>query len=127
MRGKVVLSLVAAVLGATAAMAQAVSDDPYIWLEEVSSPKAMDWVNAHNAKSTAILEADPRYPAYYKEALEIFQAEDRIPYGSFTHGAIYNFWQDADHVRGILRKTSLQSYSSGKPDWTTVLDIDALA
>jgi prolyl oligopeptidase len=127
MRGKIVLSLVAAMLGASAAVAQTVSDDPYIWLEDVSSPKAMEWVNAHNAKSTAVLEADPRYAEYYKEALEIFQAEDRIPYGSFTHGAIYNFWQDAEHVRGILRKTTLQSYASGKPDWTTVIDVDALA
>src|SRR5205085_596260 len=45
----------------------------------------------------------------------------------FRHGQIYNFWQDADHVRGILRRTTLASYASGKPKWTTVLDIDALA
>jgi len=127
MRFHQLLALITGFVIAGAAAAQAMTDDPYIWLEEVSSPRAMEWVNAHNAKSTAILEADPRYPAYYKEALEIAQAEDRIPYGSFTHGQIYNFWQDADHVRGILRKTTLQSYASGKPAWTTVLDIDALA
>ncbi|MGN6850716.1 MAG: prolyl oligopeptidase family serine peptidase, partial [Sphingomicrobium sp.] len=40
---------------------------------------------------------------------------------------IYNFWQDADHVRGIWRRTSLASYSTGKPEWETVLDLDALA
>ena len=127
MRFHQVLALITGFVIAGAAAAQAMTDDPYIWLEDVSSPRAMEWVNAHNAKSTAILEADSRYPAYYQEALEIAQAEDRIPYGSFTHGQIYNFWQDADHVRGILRKATLQSYASGKPQWTTVLDIDALA
>ena len=77
-------------------------DDPYIWLEDVSGQRSMDWVNSHNAKTQAVLEADPRYQQYYDEALAIAQAKDRIPYGTFRGGKIYNFWQDADHVRGRL-------------------------
>jgi prolyl oligopeptidase len=100
--------------------------DPYIWLEDVDSPRAMAWVNAHNAKTTAVLEADPRYPTLYREALALAEAKDRIPIGEFLHGAIYNFWQDADHVRGIWRKTSLASYETADPQWTTVLDVTAL-
>jgi prolyl oligopeptidase len=120
-------ALIAAALGTGSAVAQTTSDDPYLWLEDVSSPKAMAWVEAHNAKSTAVLEADPRYQQYYNEALTLAQAQDRIPYGTFTHGQIYNFWQDADHTRGILRRTTRASYESGQPEWTTVLDLDALA
>ncbi|MBS0296151.1 MAG: S9 family peptidase [Proteobacteria bacterium] len=100
--------------------------DPYIWLEEFSSPRAMEWVNAHNAKTTAVLEADPRYPQLYKEALAIAEARDRIPAGSFLHGSIFNFWQDAEHVRGVWRRTSLESYQTANPEWTTVLDITQL-
>ena len=100
--------------------------DPYIWLEQVSSPQAMDWVNAHNQKTTAKLQADPRYATLYDEALAIASAKDRIPAPRFTHGAIYNFWQDADHLRGIWRTTSLADYQTADPHWTTVLDIDAL-
>ncbi|MBV9929653.1 MAG: S9 family peptidase [Alphaproteobacteria bacterium] len=123
------LSVAAAALAGTAiaARAQAPADDPYIWLEEVSSPKAMDWVNAHNAKAQAVLEADPRYPQYYNEALALAQAKDRIPFGRFLHGQVYNFWQDADHVRGIFRRTSLAGYEAASPAWETVLDLDALA
>jgi prolyl oligopeptidase len=107
--------------------APASANDPYIWLEDVSGQRSMDWVNSHNAKTTSVLEADPRYQQYYNEALAIAQAKDRIPYGSFTGGQIYNFWQDEDHVRGILRRTTRASYESGQPEWTTVLDLDALA
>jgi prolyl oligopeptidase len=117
----------AAALSVGVARAEPVSDDPYLWLEEVSSPKAMQWVEAHNAKSTAVLEADPRYQQYYKAALDIAQAKDRIPVGSFIGGQVYNFWQDSDHVRGIWRRTSVASYASGQPRWETVLDLDALA
>src|SRR3954466_15353054 len=121
--------LAAALAGAaaTALHAQASTDDPYLWLQEVSSPKAMDWVNAHNAKAQAVLEADPRYQQYYNEALALAQARDRIPFGRFVHGQVYNFWQDADHVRGILRRTSLAGYQAETPAWETVLDLDALA
>lgn len=117
----------AAAWGMSAAPAERAGSDPYLWLEDVSSPRAMAWVEAHNARSTAVLESDPRYQEYYHEALDIAQAEDRIPYGSFIGGQIYNFWQDADHVRGIWRRSSPESYASGKPEWETVLDLDALA
>ena len=121
------LTVAASMIAAAAPSGAQTQDDPYIWLEDVSSPKAMEWVNAHNERTTSALEADPRYQRYYSEALDIAQAKDRIPSGNFIGGQIYNFWQDADHVRGILRRTSLASYSTGKPDWETVLDLDALA
>jgi len=39
----------------------------------------------------------------------------------------YNFWQDAQNRRGIWRRTSLDQYRKSRPDWETVLDLDALA
>ncbi len=125
---KLLASLFATASLAAAGQAQAASppDDPYIWLEELSSPRAMAWVDAHNASSTKRLEADARYKTLYNEALTIAGAKDRIPQPRFLHGEIYNFWQDGDHLRGIWRKTSLADYQSAAPHWTTVLDIDAL-
>jgi prolyl oligopeptidase len=114
-------------LAAPAAMAAtAPPPDPYIWLEEATSPRAMAWVDAHNAATTKVLEADPRYQVLYDEALEITGARDRIPQPRFLHGAIYNFWQDPEHLRGVLRRTSLADYRLPDPHWTVVLDIDAL-
>jgi prolyl oligopeptidase len=111
-----------------AALAQAGdASDPYIWLEDVYGAKPMAWVHEHNAKTQAVLEADPRYQQYYGQALAIAQAEDRIPAGNFIGGKIYNFWQDANHVRGIWRRTTVEDYSTGHPHWETVLDLDALA
>ena len=55
------------------------------------------------------------------------QAQDRIPYVSFLGGQLYNFWQDSAHVRGLWRRTTLASYRTASPEWTTVLDLDSLA
>ena len=114
-------------LGGAAMAAEAGGDDPYIWLEEFTSPRAMQWVEAHNARTTAALEADPRYAAYFAEALKLAEAKDRLPGGRFINGQVYNFWQDADHVRGIWRRTSMASFAAPAPKWETVLDLDALA
>ncbi|MEO7786370.1 MAG: prolyl oligopeptidase family serine peptidase [Sphingomicrobium sp.] len=121
-----VMMIAMAALGAGTAAAQ-VAGDPYLWLEEWTTPRVMSWVEAHNAKTTTELEADPRYAATFAEALTLAQAKDRLPGGSFINGQIYNFWQDADHVRGIWRRTSMASYATPTPQWQTVLDLDALA
>ncbi len=91
--------------------------DPYLWLEDFTSPEALDWVRAHNAASAVILEADPRYGVLFQEALDIAGAKDRIPAPSFLNGEIYNFWQDEDHLRGLWRETTLADYRNADPAW----------
>jgi prolyl oligopeptidase len=109
------------------ASSTASSPDPYLWLEDVDGERAMSWVRAENAKTVAVLEADARYDTLHKEALTIAESKDRIPMPHLLRGAVFNFWQDADHERGIWRRTTLDSYRSPAPQWSTVLDLDALA
>ncbi len=103
------------------------AEDPYLWLEQVDSPRAMDWVRAENAKTAAVLEHDAHYAPMYKDALTIAQAQDRIPQPSSLGGQIYNFWQDASHAHGLWRRTTLPDYRRPNTAWTPVLDLDALS
>jgi prolyl oligopeptidase len=105
----------------------ALATDPYLWLEDVDGARATTWVKAENAKTLRVLERDPRYPALYADALKIAQSKERIPVPEFLAGNVYNFWQDADHVRGIWRETTVAGYGTAAPAWSTVLDLDALA
>jgi prolyl oligopeptidase len=101
--------------------------DPFLWLEDQRGARALAWVAAENAKTAAVLEKDPHYAVLYRDALAVAQASDRIPYATFVGGGLYNFWQDSAHVRGLLRRTTLASYRTASPQWTTVLDFDSLA
>jgi prolyl oligopeptidase len=102
-------------------------EDPYLWLEEVEGEKALEWVKDRSAEDTAALEAVPVYSEIHEKLLEIYNSSDRIP-GVRIRGAwLYNFWRDADHVRGIWRRTFLDEYLKEDPSWETVLDLDALA
>ena len=112
---------------ATAADVGAEREDPFVWLEQVDGERAMAWVRAEDAKTAAVLEQDPRYAGLFKDALAIAEAKDRIPEPQMIGGQILNRWQDADHVRGIWRRTSLADFQKSAPAWTTILDLDALA
>jgi len=107
--------------------AQPVAADPYVWLEDISSARALGWVEQENKRSLGLLEADPRYQGLYADALKIAEATDRIPMPRMVGGRIANFWQDADHVHGIWRTTSYTDYWKPAPEWKTILDLDALS
>jgi prolyl oligopeptidase len=102
-------------------------NDPFLWLEDAESPRALAWVKAQNVRSLAELRGDPRYPTLRKEAKAIFDAADRIPGPSLIGRDVHNLWQDPEHVRGLWRRTSLASYATPAPAWETVLDLDALS
>lgn len=116
-------------MGAGAAPATPSADtDPYTWMEEIEGARALDWAKAENARSLPQLQNDPRYAGLYADALKIATAKDRIPGVRFAaDGVLWDYWQDAEHVRGIWRETSVDSYRGGQPAWRTLLDLDALS
>ncbi|HEY1560512.1 MAG TPA: S9 family peptidase, partial [Caulobacteraceae bacterium] len=101
--------------------------DPFAWLEDIHSPRAMAWVEKQNARTAQVLETDPRYALFHREALAIFTAKDRIPYPRFLGNGVENFWQDQDHVKGLWRRASFASYNSLDPAWEKLIDFDALS
>jgi prolyl oligopeptidase len=114
------------VLALSVIPARAAEVDPFLWLEDVSSPKAMDWVKAHNQKSVGMLTKDRRYAKVEAEVRAIVMAKDRIPLPSLANGWVYNFWQDAEHVRGLWRRCRPEEYAKPDPKWEVLLDIDRL-
>ena len=102
-------------------------DDPYLWLEEVSGTEAVAWAAEQNALSVPRLQGDTRFESVRDEIRSLLTSGDRIPTPNLIDGQVYNFWQDDNHIRGLLRRTSLASYVSDDPQWETVIDIDSLA
>lgn len=98
-----------------------------LWLEEVQGEQAMAKVNAWNKVTLDKLMSDQRYAQFYESGLEIVNAKDKIPYGKFRGGYVYNFWQDEENVRGMLRRTSLEGYSKDQPKWEDLLSVDNLS
>jgi prolyl oligopeptidase len=104
-----------------------IEHDPYLWLEDVDSERSLSWVRAQNAVSQSELEARPEFKPIRDRLLDILNSDARIPNISQIGPHVYNFWQDAQHPRGLWRRTSLESYRTSNPNWETVLDLDALS
>ncbi|MDA9455245.1 hypothetical protein XI00_13565, partial [Bradyrhizobium sp. CCBAU 21359] len=111
--------LMAAGLSQTLAPATG-TEDPFLWLEEIEGPRVLAWAHTENAKTLSALQSDLRYQRFYGEALYVLQAKDRIPYVSLGRRGLDNFWQDENQVRGVLRRTTLESYRTQSPRWETI-------
>ena len=100
-------------------------DGEHSFHEEVECDKALNWVRAQNAITLSRLGNPETNPAY-QTVLEILNSKEKIPYVSKIGDLHYNFWQDAQNIRGLLRRTTLDSYQTNNPHWETVLDLDKL-
>lgn len=110
------------------------SDDPYIWLEDVESERALDFAKVSNAKCLQALgNPEESENGSYERILAVLESNDRIPsvsqYGvnEQNESVLFNFWKDSDNPKGLWRKTTFESYQQDQPVWETVLDVDQLA
>ena len=101
--------------------------DPHLWLEDIEGEKALEWAEARNTESLAILENLPEYKTLYEKNLAVYDSEERIAYPEIRGDYLYNFWKDADHERGLWRRTSIEEYGKDDPSWEILIDLDALA
>ena len=125
MRHRFAITILITLFAATICVAA--DEDPYLWMEEVESEKALEWAKERSNKDTAVIEAVPEFTEIHPRLIEIYNSRDRIPTPGIRGSWIYNFWQDAEHVRGVWRRTFLSEYVNESPAWEIVLDLDALA
>ncbi|WP_035719797.1 prolyl oligopeptidase family serine peptidase [Gordonia shandongensis] len=103
------------------------NDDPHLWLEDVTGDDALAWVRERNEPTLAALSASDRFAELQAAAREILDTDDRIAYVRRRGEYLYNFWRDAEHPKGLWRRTTLDEYRRDRPAWDVLIDVDALA
>ncbi len=102
------------------------TDDPYLWLEQVRSDSAMQWVRQENAVTLARFTG-PAFDSLRTTIQRVLDSDARIPYVSRQGAYLYNVWRDKAHPRGLWRRTTLDEYRKPNPHWEVILDVDSLA
>jgi prolyl oligopeptidase len=119
--------IIAAAAAAIATTAVAQADDPYLWLEEIEGERAIAQVKQWNAQTEATLTAMPGFEERRARALRLLNDPNQIATPSKVMGdLVANHWVDANHKRGLWRVSPLADYLAGKPQWRTLIDVDAL-
>ena len=108
----------------------AATADPHAWLEDILGKKQLAWVEARNSDCLSSL-GEPAETETYRRILSMLDSKEKIPsayrIGIGPDAPYYNLWRDDAHAQGIWRKTSRESFLSKDPEWTTVIDLDALS
>jgi prolyl oligopeptidase len=101
--------------------------DPYLWLEQVTGDRALSWVEQSNSQTLTTLAGTPLFGSLRDEIREVLDDDRRVPSVVRRGSHLYNFWQDAQHPRGLWRRTTLEEYRAADPGWEVLLDLDRLA
>ena len=105
----------------------AAADDPWLWLENVRSDSAMQWVRSENAVTLSAYASGPAFDSLRTRIQRILDSDARIPSVNRQGAWLYNFWRDRAHPRGLWRRTTLDEYRKADPRWEILLDVDSLA
>jgi len=107
--------------------AQEQQNDPYLWLEEVTGDRALEFARAHNDVVIERFAASDRFGELEHRILDMLDTDARIPYPARRGDWLYNFWRDAQHPKGLWRRTTFAQYATDDPAWEVLIDLDALA
>lgn len=91
-------------------------------LEPIEGATALSWSRSWSEETA--LSVDKQLEA---DILATLDSDARIPYVRRRGEFLYNFWRDADHPRGLWRRTSLAEFRRDNPSWEVLIDVDALA
>lgn len=101
--------------------------DPYLWLEEVTGERALDFARAHNEVVLERFAAADRFDVLQRRILDMLDTDAKIAFPGRRGQWLYNFWRDARHPRGLWRRTTFAEYVKAEPDWDVLIDLDAVA
>jgi prolyl oligopeptidase len=103
------------------------TNDPYLWLENLESEESLEWVEAHNEKTLAVLQMHPAFDSIYQRNLEVYNSDKSIIDVRICGNYVYNLLQDETNERGVWRRSLLVLYAHGRPEWEVLLNLDNLA
>ena len=88
-------------------------EDRYLWLEDVTGDKSLEWARARNAESGKVL-LTPDEAALEKRLLDILDSKERIPAVQKLGPWYYNFWKDAKNPRGPVAPDDARRVPQGR-------------
>ena len=69
----------------------------------------------------------PGFEEHRTRALALLNDPNQIAMPDAVMGdLVANHWIDTQHPRGLWRVSPIEAYIAGKPEWRTVIDVDAL-
>jgi prolyl oligopeptidase len=128
MCGLVLLLAGCATMDAGSKVASTAADDPYLWLEDIEAPRALTQVRKWNAATARRLASSDEFEKLRSDMRAVLEDDSRIAAPErILGGQVTNHWTDKDHKQGLWRIAGLEAFAAGRPQWRTLIDLDALS
>ena len=77
----------------TACQSSPKASDSDLWLEEINSPRALEYVKNASSQTLSYLQNSKRYDETYQESAQILNTPDKLLSIKIVNGKVYNFWE----------------------------------
>ena len=104
-----------------------ISDEDYLWLEDIESQSALDWVRNQNKLTVERFTGSKRFTSIQSEMVALMSDKKKIPYPRIRGDYVYNFWRDEQNIKGIWRRSLKSKYINDEPEWEVLLNLDKLS
>lgn len=98
-------------------------DDPFIYLEQATSPQAINWVKDQNAITVQSLTAEPRFEEVKGRLKALYANKDRLPVGDVIGGYVY----EVTGSKGVWRRSKFEDYPNEDIPWEVLIDFKSLS
>ncbi len=98
--------------------------DNYIWLEEVESKKALDFVSKESTQTKEEFAENKNFKESKARILKALDSKDKLLYVSRRGDYVYNFWRDAENIKGVWRRMLFSDYKLKKNKWEALINFD---
>lgn len=96
------------------------------YLDDTYGARALAWVARERAATLTALRADPRFDALEREAAALLTDPSQPDDVRFIGDHAYAYAQSRQAPMGVWRRSPAAAWLDGKPQWETLIDLDAL-
>lgn len=97
--------------------------DPFLWLEELTSEKSLNWVDQQNQRTLKRWTQDESFQSLRSQILHLYSQKDKLILGSVFKRQCYQLWQDQEVPLGIWRRAPLEGLGE-QTQWEVQLNLD---
>lgn len=100
--------------------------DSYLWLEDIQSPKSLDWVQKRNDEAVKTITADKNFDDLKKAYINILNKKDFVQIWRNQDNVFY-YKKDQQHPRGQVLKVARDQFKGQNSKWQVLIDLDELS
>ena len=124
---RVLILLIAALFSAGCSGKGKISEDSFLWLEEIKGAKATEWVNQQNDRTLREIAGTENFKKTKRAILDTYNSPTKLRRISFIGDEVMYIDTNEKNPKGILYAMTLEDAKAKSNKWRKLIDFDELS